>query len=318
MQLNDRPVIGILDINTRYNSPSPTNSKDEEYSAFLHAQYVKFLETAGAIVIPIHFNNTYEETEYIMDHINGVLFTGGALSFVNPDTGIPIPYTQTAMHIYEKAMALNNRGVNFPIWGTCMGFQMLMYLRYGKEDILGLTDASHTSDPLILKYDFKNQTKLFSEFPDDIIEAVQTEPLTANFHNVGVHLDKFLDPHSNLTNYYNLLATSTDRKGLEYVASVEAIDYPFFATQFHPEVTEFTYSYNFTNHSDNAREFWYLLSTTFVGEARKNSQKFDTYQELAERTIQNNGVDFMGKTSGGSFYDNYMFDLPTSDSLISE
>jgi gamma-glutamyl hydrolase len=40
-----------------------------------------------------------------------------------------------------------------------------------------------------------------------------------------------------LNKFYNVLSTNVDRKGVPFVSSIEAYDYPFYATQFHPEVT---------------------------------------------------------------------------------
>jgi gamma-glutamyl hydrolase len=284
----------------------------------LHAQYVKFLEQGGAMVVSIDWNSTQSEVENLLGHINGVLFTGGALNFNDPNTGKPYPYTQTAINIFNKAMKLNDEGEVFPIWGTCMGFQLLMYLRYGSEDILNNTDAYNTSDTLLFRFKDQRSTKLFSEFPDDLIEAAKTEPLTANFHNYGVLLERFEDPASHLMDFYRLLATSIDRKGVEYIANVESIEYPFFGSQYHPEITEYTYAYNFTNHSPNAWEFAHHLALRFVEEAKKSDHKFDTYEELISRLVQTTGVDNMGIDSDDSFFDNYFFKVIKEKVLVSE
>ena len=312
--LNDRPVIGILDISNE--AASGKNSKSG-LGTFMHAQYVKFLESAGAIVVPIHYDNTYEETEYLMNRINGVLFTGGGLEFNDPETEEPIEYTRTARHIFNKAIELNDKGVHFPLWGTCMGHQLLLYMFYGTEGFMNRTDASSTSDPLHFAFTDKNSTKLFKDFPDELLRIAGEEPLTANFHNWGVLTERFLDPQTNLTQFYRLLATSTDRKGVSYVANTEAYNYPFFTAQYHAEVTEFTYAYSFTNHSDPAREFAYLLAYKFVDEARKNFQKFDSFEELVSLVVQTTGTNSMGRTASGGFYDNYIFE-PTKKVFISE
>lgn len=48
--LNDRPIVGILSQETySVNKYFP----DEEYKSYIAASYVKFIESAGARVIPI-------------------------------------------------------------------------------------------------------------------------------------------------------------------------------------------------------------------------------------------------------------------------
>ena len=40
---------------------------------------------------------------------------------------------------------------------------------------------------------------------------------------------------SSLDKFYRSLATSTDDKNLEFVATIEAVNYPIWGVQFHPE-----------------------------------------------------------------------------------
>ena len=63
-----------------------------------------------------------------MNNINGILFTGGDLNLTNPHTGEFHPYTKLANFIFNKAMEMNNKGVVFPLWGTCQGHQLMMLL----------------------------------------------------------------------------------------------------------------------------------------------------------------------------------------------
>lgn len=52
---------------------------------------------------------------------------------------------------------------------------------------------------------------------------------------------------SSLNNFYRPLATSTDDDGLEFVATIEAIDYPFWGVQFHPEKNVYEWGANLTS-----------------------------------------------------------------------
>lgn len=43
-----------------------------------------------------------------------------------------------------------------------------------------------------------------------------------------------LNENSRLRDFFKVTALSTDRDGLEYIANMEARDYPITATQWHP------------------------------------------------------------------------------------
>lgn len=56
--------------------------------------------------------------------------------------------------------------------------------------------------------------------------------------------------YSNLSDFYNVLGYSQDRKNNTYVAFVEAKNYPIFGSQFHPEKNVYEWNANSPiNHS---------------------------------------------------------------------
>ena len=77
--INERPIIGIL-----------TNPNDEpvpEYETtpgYFPASYVKWLEMAGARVVPLPFERP-SVVKDLLPFINGVLFTGGDANFTFPN-----------------------------------------------------------------------------------------------------------------------------------------------------------------------------------------------------------------------------------------
>lgn len=52
-----------------------------------------------------------------------VLFPGGATWFNQTDG-----YADAGRYIYDIASAMNDNGIHMPIWGTCLGFELLTYL----------------------------------------------------------------------------------------------------------------------------------------------------------------------------------------------
>lgn len=136
----------------------------------------------------------------IMSKINGVLLPGGATWF-NQTNG----YSEAGRHIYDIAMDLNDRGEYMPIFGTCLGFELLSYLSANDTELRENCYSDRQALPLefeeglkfsllSLKWltkrntnipDFRN-SRLFGSCPDDIIQILSSQPVTANFHQFCV------------------------------------------------------------------------------------------------------------------------------------
>ena len=117
-----------------------------------------------------------------MEHINGVLFTGGAINlhdddgnyFLNNSSGYP-PFTKTAITIFEKAKKLNDNGIHFPIWGTWMGHQLLMFIVSQDPNFLSKTKSHDTQDKLVFQFKDKAESKLFSDFPIELLNSAEAK-----------------------------------------------------------------------------------------------------------------------------------------------
>lgn len=90
----------------------------------LASTYVKFLESAGARVVPIIWNWDNQTLTTIFGKINGLLFPGGDTSFftnTNPDHYTQ--FLQTIDLLLNLAIDANEKGDYFPVWATCLGFE---------------------------------------------------------------------------------------------------------------------------------------------------------------------------------------------------
>ncbi|KAG7172796.1 Gamma-glutamyl hydrolase A-like [Homarus americanus] len=124
---NLRPIIGVL-------SQAPSDSLlsglvDKNYTGFIAASYVKYLESAGARVVPVLF-----------------LFPGGGVSITNTSG-----YGAAGQKIYDLVKELNSKGIYVPLWGTCLGFEMLTYLGANYVNLLTACNANNKADPLNLQ-----------------------------------------------------------------------------------------------------------------------------------------------------------------------
>ncbi|KAF3851250.1 hypothetical protein F7725_013022 [Dissostichus mawsoni] len=169
---NDRPVIGIL---TQMISDKAMKPFGKTY---IPSSYVKYIESGGSRVMPIRLTLTTADYESIFRKINGLVFIGGAVDLEKSD------YARVAKIFYRLALKANDNGDFFPIWGTCMGMQLLTVLVAGKS-LLEKTTAENVALPLNLTSD-ADSSKMFEGFPQNLMQALTEEPLTGNFHHYGL------------------------------------------------------------------------------------------------------------------------------------
>eukprot|EP01137_Pigoraptor_chileana_P023773 Opistho-2@90644 len=224
---NVRPIVGML--------LQPT-TQEQVFAPFgnsyLPASYVKWVESAGARVVPIPFNATDDELIYLFNGINGLLWPGG-----NTDVDAASVYQQRSKFLYDLAVKANAVGDFFPIWGTCLGFEQLSLITSGDEAILGDFDADNATWPLHFTPEAA-ASRMFGAATPSVIAAFEREAICENLHEHGVVPEKYAT-NANLASTYRVLAVNRDRNGQPFVSAIEGIALPFYATQFHPERNAF-------------------------------------------------------------------------------
>lgn len=120
--------------------------------SYVPASYVKWLELAGARVVPLSYYATDAEVDDVFRQVNGALWPGG-------DGSIP----RAARRMYARAVDAFDHGDIFPIWGTCDGFEWLMQIAAEDDNILTSDfDAWNLSIPLNLS-SAARESRIFSE-----------------------------------------------------------------------------------------------------------------------------------------------------------
>lgn len=292
--VNYRPVIGILSQElTDY-----MQDKFGDFTSYIAASYVKHVESAGARVVPIKINQTESYYQHMADCVNGILIPGGAANYSTPGG-----YGDAAQQLYNRAVLKNSQGEYFPIWGTCRGFELLTYLAAGSKDILTNCKAENVALPLEFKPDHKS-SKLFGDAPKDILDILESQNVTANFHHFCVTEANMTS--SGLEGDWRVTAVSKDTQGLEFVSSFEHRQYPFYGVQFHPEKN--AYEWKVTNkvpHTVGAVSAGQYFANFFVDEARKNTNQFPSTEEEEKALIYNYQPTYTGK--GSTFEQCYFF-----------
>ncbi|XP_011304814.1 gamma-glutamyl hydrolase isoform X2 [Fopius arisanus] len=297
-QENDRPIIGILsqELSHRLNGIYG----DQQFDSYLAASYVKYVESSGARVVPIWIGQPEEYYKSLLTRINGVIFPGGS-SWFDRSGG----YAEAGEKIYRIALEMNDHGDYFPIWGTCLGFELMTYLAANGVEHRVNCSSSNQILPLIFKPDFM-QSRMFKSAQRDIIDILKQENVTANFHHFCVTEAGLA--RVNLTDSFKVISINRDKDGLEFVSSLEHVSYPFYAVQFHPEKNNYEWIPRLNiPHGRNSIRISQYFADFFVSEARKNQHRFRSFEEESKNLIYNYSPTYTGYQPKSSFEQVYLF-----------
>ena len=280
------PVVGLLlkNITEEYGNIIPGAKLVVEDT------YVSFLEQGGARVIPIDYTSSFEDINKILAQVDGVLFPGGGTNLTLMKNGIfdLSQFTKAGQFILNKSIELKNQNsFPIPIWGTCLGFELILMAMANDPNFL--QNCSHCDHyPASLDYFIDPYyTQLFGKMsPIDVLK-LSSIPLTPNNHEHGITRELFNDKTYNyLHQYIKLTSESNASDSLSnFIASVEGIDIPIYATQYHPEKWVYVNNVEFNHYIDTA-VLMQEHSEIFLSKCRERMEAlnrddtdFDIYKE---------------------------------------
>lgn len=294
---NLRPIVGILAI------PST-----ESRNSFMHASYVEWLQQGGARVVPIPHDTPVDELDRILNSINGVLFTGGAL-----DLYFNMTFVKAADRIFQHVVQSKDY---FPMWVTCMGFQMLTGLvvrNLGDDVIVPGYDSYRLSIPLEFT-SIARKSRLFGGASAEIYRDLETRNITANLHHYSIKPELYRTDFR-LNSMFNVLSYNNDRKGQRFVSSIEAKEIPIYGVQWHPEKPQFEWDV-YSNpeetipHDPAAYPAMQYFSNFFISETRKNFRRFESEEEESKYLIYN----YAPRSFEGTF--SYVFPFRSGSEML--
>ena len=130
---------------------------------------------------------------------------------------------------------------------------------------------------------------MFEDIQDK--DLFSQEAMTYNIEMLGV-LPETFQKDDTLNFNYTPITTSTDEEsGTKFVSSMEGLQYPIFATHFHPEEVLSNYSSGAVDHSWNSVNYNRYFADRFVSLARQNwdhdSFKCGTFEQCQAIVIEN-------------------------------
>lgn len=170
-------------------------------------------------------------------------------------------WTRNADLILKYAKEQNDAGNPFPVFGTCLGFQLLSYLTSGYNS--SILTRVNGDEAIIHPLFLLNDGYLFSTFTSaQRAKLTQGAGLMYFNHLWAVSTDTY-NTNVNLKNFWNLIATATSPRNERFVAYFEAKKYPFYGVQFHPEKNPFEWKV-YADRSIEGVEVVQIMSNRFV------------------------------------------------------
>ncbi|GLJ11693.1 hypothetical protein SUGI_0174780 [Cryptomeria japonica] len=288
-----RPLIGIVS-----HPGDGANGKLSKAAnvSYIAASYVKFVESGGARVVPLIYNESPEILEQKFRAVNGLIFTGGSAKYG--------PYHQTIKKLFQRAIEENDNGEYFPVYAVCLGFEILSMIISQDLGILENFDAVNSPSTLIFESEAAKNSSIFKWFPSSILSKMSSEPLFMQNHMFGVSPER-MSTNDGLSSFFKILTTSYDKNNKTYVSTVQAYKYPVTALQWHPEKNTFEWEITTTPHSADAVQVTQSVANFVVSESRKSNHR-PSFKQEEEYLIYNYSPTYSGKV-GGSFDQVYLF-----------
>lgn len=279
--VNCCPIIGVL--------AQDTDGNVTKFgSQLIAATYVKFIESAGGRMVPIFINSTAEEIEKLFYSINGAIYPGGH-SYLERSN-----YTRVGKQILELAMKAYDKGDIFPIWGECLGLELLSMLISGcdlqvgqfDQDLFSDTDAKNVSLKLILPKDYKT-TSLWKFAPRQVVKFLQNNNAAFNNHKMAITPQNYVK-YRRLNAFFRIVSTSKDRNGVEFISTMEGKRYPVYLLHWHPAKSQFEWRRDMDiNHSLADVVSGQYFANFLIQKARSSTHRFSSAEEERASLIYN-------------------------------
>ena len=268
-----KPVIGM------YGLVEPISDYEKYTKEAIDGGFVRWLEASGAEVVVIHIWYTHEQIISLLNQINGVLFSAGPRRPLKYDE----PWELKAKYIFDYA---KNNGI--PIWGTCLGMQMITKFMaddnkpLDKYDNIGLKKVELTN--------LAKESNLLSLFKEKDYDNLNNSETSFHIHKHGISPESFYS-NKNLVENYDIIGYGYDKNGKKFVNIIESkkgLNHKIFGTQFHPEKNPFERANWFKekNPMDALRRSQ-LIIMKFIEETRNNGNNFINDDEKSKYTFIN-------------------------------
>eukprot|EP00747_Dinoflagellata_sp_TGD_P221936 gnl/TRDRNA2_/TRDRNA2_93700_c0_seq2.p1 gnl/TRDRNA2_/TRDRNA2_93700_c0~~gnl/TRDRNA2_/TRDRNA2_93700_c0_seq2.p1 ORF type:complete len:412 (+),score=28.92 gnl/TRDRNA2_/TRDRNA2_93700_c0_seq2:130-1365(+) len=228
--------------------------------------YRQWVEQFGAATVILPNSGNVED---YFPKLNALLIPGGS----GPNTSMDVePFARA---LINRAIRANKEGDYFPVWGTCLGFEWILQVVSGDNCVVQEDDRYDSiDDPENLV--FNQDTfpgRVFQSANESLRDWFASGKVAYNSHVLGIEPHHFAKSAA-LARTFDILASSSDRKGSQYVSVIQGKKLPIYGVQFHPEMVRFAPTVSCIGNLPKTPEAVAAsdyLANFFMSEAAKNN-----------------------------------------------
>ncbi|XP_064541978.1 gamma-glutamyl hydrolase A isoform X2 [Drosophila montana] len=315
-----QPCVGVMcmDMAQSLSFLCGLHTGSDKETSYLAASYPKCVEAAGASVVPIWIGRDRAYYAQIMKLVNGVLLPGGAVylddedKHVKKDSKLTNLCVQSIQYIYELALERNLAGSYFPLWGTCLGFQLLLKSAARAAGAPIMRDKCgdiFDAKPLQLEPGYAT-SRIFGQLSPEQAKQMESVPFACHQHKFCITEESLAS--SKMDTDWHVLATRTSEAGMRFITLIEHRVHPFFGCQFHPERAAFEQLFARNDacrdaHTRAGIQLAQYFAEVFVDACRRNPNRFASVEQLSRHLIQNWQPVFSGQYKNSNWREVYLF-----------
>jgi gamma-glutamyl hydrolase len=173
--------------------------------------YSNWLEATGARCIPLPYDTNEGTINYLLERTHGLLVPGGGCnlykSFLHKEGYGPV--MQGFLRIWRYILKMWAKGVEYPIWGTCLGLEIILLSLSGDSKVLSsLNSRGHQVE----LYSHYSNSRFLSQMPLHLRLKAEHLKLLNFQHSYGISVTKFLHTQK-LTDQLKIVQISKDKDG---------------------------------------------------------------------------------------------------------
>jgi gamma-glutamyl hydrolase len=115
------------------------------------ASYAEWVEQLGANIVPIPYTLEKDEIAALLRQLNGLILPGGGTAVFGKSSYEF--YRQRVYFALDTAKQINEEGIHFPVWGTCMGFEQI--INWASGYTIGPTKVANYHIDRRIHWDYK-------------------------------------------------------------------------------------------------------------------------------------------------------------------
>ncbi len=142
------------------------------------------------------------------------------------------------LKIFRYIQKMWSKGINYPIWGTCLGLEVMLIALSNDVKILSNLNSRGHQQEIYSDYD---SSRIMQKMPLNLRLYLQHRKLINFAHMHGISVKKFMSSPK-LMEKLKIVSITKDKDGKWFCSAMEGRDKPIFLSQYHPQKQAFQWT----------------------------------------------------------------------------